>query len=154
YTPDTLVQALLDSTLDPVLDRIEAEADDPTIALLSVTVLDPACGSGHFLLAAARRIATRLARVRTRGVPSPADYRHALRDVVRNCVFGVDRNPMAVELCKVALWIEALEPGKPLTFLDNHIRCGDSLIGVFDIKILRNGIPDQAFKPQVGDDTD
>ena len=62
YTPDALVQALLDSALDPVLDRAEAEADDPAQALLGVTVIDPACGSGHFLLAAARRIATRLAK--------------------------------------------------------------------------------------------
>jgi len=85
YTPDSLVQTLLDSALDPVLDRVQAEADDPVAALLSVTVLDPACGSGHFLLAAARRIATRLARVRTGGVAAPADYRHALRDVARAC---------------------------------------------------------------------
>jgi hypothetical protein len=154
YTPDSLVQALLDSALDPVLDRAEAEAVDPTAKLLSVTVLDPACGSGHFLLAAARRIATRVARSRTGGVASPADYRHALRDVVRACIFGVDRNPMAVELCKVALWIEALEPGKPLTFLDSHIRCGDSLLGVFDIKVLGDGIPDDAFKQLTGDDKD
>jgi hypothetical protein len=152
YTPDGLVQALLDSTLNPVLGRAEAETDDPAAALLSVTVLDPACGSGHFLLAAARRIATRVARSRTGGVASPADYRHALRDVVRACIFGVDRNPMAVELCKVALWIEALEPGKPLTFLDSHIRCGDSLIGVFDINVLGHGIPDDAFKQLPGDE--
>jgi hypothetical protein len=89
YTPDSLVQALLDSALDPVLDRIEADTDDPTAALLSVTVLDPACGSGHFLLAAARRIATRLARARAGGVASPADFRHALRDVARACIHGV-----------------------------------------------------------------
>jgi hypothetical protein len=81
YTPDSLVQVLLDSALDPVLDRVEAEADDPAAALLSVTVLDPACGSGHFLLAAARRIATRLARAQAGGVASPADFRHALRNV-------------------------------------------------------------------------
>ncbi len=62
YTPDSLVQALLDSALDPVLDLVETEAEDLGEALLSVTVIDPACGSGHFLLAAARRIATRLAR--------------------------------------------------------------------------------------------
>jgi hypothetical protein len=105
YTPDGLVQALLDSALDPVLDSVEAEAEDPAAALLGVTVLDPACGSGHFLLAAARRIATRLARARTHGLASPADYRHALRDVARACIYGVDRNPMAVELTKVALWI-------------------------------------------------
>ena len=152
YTPDSLVQALLDSALDPVLDRVEAEADDPAAALLSVTVLDPACGSGHFLLAAARRIATRLARARAGGVASPADYRHALRDVARACIHGVDRNPMAVELTKVALWIETVEPGKPLGFLDANIRCGDSLLGVFDLKALEQGIPDAAYKPLSGDD--
>jgi hypothetical protein len=152
YTPDSLVQALLDSALDPVLDRVEAEADDPAKALVSVTVLDPACGSGHFLLAAARRIATRLARARTGGVAAPADYRHALRDVARACVFGVDRNPMAVELTKVALWIETVEPGKPLGFLDANIRSGDSLLGVFDLKALNKGIPDDAYKPLAGDD--
>jgi hypothetical protein len=152
YTPDSLVRTLLDSALDPVLDRVEAEADDPAAALLSVTVLDPACGSGHFLLAAARRIATRLARARTGGVAAPADYRHALRDVARACIHGVDRNPMAVELTEVALWIETVEPGKPLGFLDANIRCGDSLLGVFNLKALEEGIPDSAFKPLSGDD--
>jgi hypothetical protein len=152
YTPDGLVQALLDSALNPLLDRVEAEADDPAAALLSVTVVDPACGSGHFLLAAARRIATRLARARVGGVASPADYRHALRDVARACIHGVDRNPMAVELTKVALWIETVEPGKPLGFLDANIRCGDALFGVFDLKSLERGIPDEAYKPLSGDD--
>ncbi|MCZ7658807.1 MAG: N-6 DNA methylase, partial [Xanthobacteraceae bacterium] len=152
YTPDSLVQALLDSALDPVLDRVVAEADDRAAALLGVTVLDPACGSGHFLLAAARRIATRLAEARTEGVASPADYRHALRDVVRSCIYGVDRNPMAVELAKVALWIETVEPGRPLGFLDANIRCGDSLFGIFDLKALETGIPDAAYKPLSGDD--
>jgi hypothetical protein len=173
YTPDSLVQALLDSALEPVLDRVESEglgsrewgvgngtatkphSPTPTPeseALLSVRVLDPACGSGHFLLAAARRIATRLAQARTQGLASPADYRHALRDVVRACIHGVDRNPMAVELTKVALWIETVEPGKPLGFLDANIRCGDSLLGVFDLKVLEAGIPDAAYKPLAGDD--
>jgi hypothetical protein len=152
YTPDTLVQALLDSALDPVLDRVEAEADDSAAALLSVTALDPACGSGHFLLAAARRIATRLARARAGGVATLADYRRALRDVARASIHGVDRNPMAVELTKVALWIETVEPGKPLGFFDANIRCGDSLLGVFDLKALEEGIPDAAYKPLSGDD--
>jgi hypothetical protein len=152
YTPDSLVQALLDSAFNPVLDRIEAEADDPATALLAVTVLDPACGSGHFLLAAARRIAARLARARTGGVASPADYRHALRDVARACIYGVDRNPMAVELSKVALWIETVEPGKPLGFFDANIRCGDALLGVFDLNALQEGIPEAAYKPLAGDD--
>jgi hypothetical protein len=152
YTPDSLVQALLDSALDPVLDRVQAEAEEPAAALLCVKVLDPACGSGHFLLAAAARIATRLAGLRAGGLASREDYRHALRDVVRSCIHGVDRNPMAVELAKVALWIETVDPGKPLGFLDPNIRCGDSLFGILDLKVLEAGIPDVAYKPLAGDD--
>lgn len=154
YTPDSLVQTLLDSALDPVLDRIESESSNKAEALLGVAVIDPACGSGHFLLAAARRIATRVARARTGGVASAADYRHALRDVVRSSIHGVDRNPMAVELTKVALWIETVEPGKPLGFLDTNVLCGDSLLGVFDLEVLRAGIPDAAYKQLSGDDKD
>ncbi|WP_300301111.1 N-6 DNA methylase [Ferrovibrio sp.] len=152
YTPDSLVQLLLDTTLDPVLNEREAQAVDPAEALLNLTVIDPACGSGHFLLAAARRIATRVARHRAGGIPSAADFRHALRDVACRCLYGVDRNPMAVELTKVALWIEALEPGRPLAFFDAQIRCGDSLIGVFGRSMLRAGLPDEAYKPLTGDD--
>lgn len=152
YTPDSLVQALLDSALDPVLDKTEAEAADPAQALLQLSVVDPACGSGHFLLAAARRIASRLARIRAEGNPSLADFRHALRDVARCCIYGVDRNPMAVELTKVALWIETVDPGLPLGFFDAQICCGDSLLGVFDLKVLEEGIPEAAYKPLTGDD--
>ena len=154
YTPDSLVQALLDTALDPVLDKTEAQADDPEQALLNLSVIDPACGSGHFLLAAARRIATRLARIRAEGTPAMSDFRHALRDVARACLYGVDRNPMAVELTKVALWIETVDPGKPLGFFDAQIRCGDALLGVFDLKVLEDGIPDAAYKPLTGDDKD
>lgn len=154
YTPDSLVQALLDTALDPVLDRTEFGADDPARALLKLSVIDPACGSGHFLLAAARRIATRLARIRADGTPALSDFRHALRDVARSCLHGVDRNPMAVELTKVALWIETVDPGLPLGFFDAQIRCGDALLGVFDLKVLEDGIPDAAYKPLTGDDKD
>ena len=154
YTPDSLVQALLDTALDPVLDRTEAEADDPAAALMKLSVIDPACGSGHFLLAAARRIASRVARIRAEGTPTMADFRHAMRDVARACAYGVDRNPMAVELTKVALWIETVDPGLPLGFFDAQIRCGDSLLGVFDLKALEQGIPDAAYKALTGDDKD
>lgn len=154
YTPDSLVQALLDTALDPVLDKTEAKANDPAKALLKLSVIDPACGSGHFLLAAARRIATRLARIRAEGTPSLADFRHALRDVARCCIYGTDLNPMAVELTKVALWIETVDPGLPLGFFDAQIRCGNALLGIFDLKVLQEGIPDAAYKPLTGDDKD
>jgi hypothetical protein len=153
YTPDSLVQLLLDSALDPVIEETIAknpgrEAD----ALLELDIIDPACGSGHFLLAAARRLAARIAQLRSPGSPSADDYRHALREVARHCLYGVDRNPLAVELCKVALWIETVEPGKPLSFLDNRVRQGDSLIGIFDLNALVAGIPDEAYKVLTGDD--
>ena len=153
YTPDSLVQLVLDSALEPVIERTINENSGRAIeALLNLTVLDPACGSGHFLLAAGRRIATRVAQIRSPGAPSADDWRHALRDVARRCLFGVDRNPMAVELCQTALWIESVDPGKPLTFLDAHIQCGDSLVGVSDLATLARGIPDEAYKPLIGDD--
>jgi hypothetical protein len=121
-------------------------------SLLNLKVVDPACGSGHFLVAAAHRLARALAQLRTgEGEPAPEATRSALRSVISNCIYGVDINPMSVELCKVSLWMEALEPGKPLSFLDAHIQCGDSLVGVspnLDI----SEIPDEAFNPAFGDD--
>jgi hypothetical protein len=154
YTPDSLVQELLRTALDPVIERtIRENPADPREALLRLRITDPACGSGHFLLGAARRLADAVARLDSEGdLPDEALRRHALREVVRRCIYGVDRNPLSVELCKTALWIEAIEPGKPLTFLDAHIKCGDSLIGVADLSVLRSGIPDEAFKDLTGDD--
>jgi hypothetical protein len=101
YTPDSLVQELLDSALEPVVaERLAphggalASGEAAAQALLSITVCDPACGSGHFILAAARRLATHLARVQTEGgQPTPDDYRHALRQVVTHCIHGVDPKP-------------------------------------------------------------
>lgn len=150
YTPESLVQCLLDSALDPVLEEATG-APDPEAAILALKVCDPACGSGHFLVAAAHRIAKRLAAVRAGGEPSPGVVRAALREVIGRCVFGVDVNPMAVELCKVSLWMEALEPGKPLSFLDHHIRCGNSLLGATPALVAK-GIPDAAFDTIEGDD--
>lgn len=154
YTPDSLVQALLDESLNPLIEETIAGKEDQAAieALLNLRIIDPACGSGHFLLAAARRLATRIARLSSPGTPSEADYRHWLREIARRSLFGVDRNPMAIELAKVALWIETVEPGKPLSFLDAHLRCGDSLLGVYDLKALEIGIPDDAYKPLTGDD--
>jgi len=154
YTPDSLVQCLLDSALEPVIDAaIKGKTDDDAAsAILKLKVCDPAAGSGHFLLGAAHRMARRLAMLRAHGdEPSPINYRTALRDVISHCIYAVDINPMAVELCKVALWLEAIEPGKPLSFLDHHIRRGNSLLGATPA-LLAKGIPDDAFDPIEGDD--
>ncbi|MEO6098589.1 MAG: DNA methyltransferase [Fibrobacteria bacterium] len=154
YTPDSLVQQLLKTALDPVIEeRLAAHSTEPAQALLRIRVIDPACGSGHFLLAAARRLAERLAQVRSEdGVVKPAAYRHALREVIARCIHGVDRNPMALELARTALWLEGFEPGRALSFLDHHLVCGDALLGVMDLKQLEMGIPQDAYKPLSGDD--
>ncbi len=151
YTPTSLIECLLDSALDPVVEAA-ASKPNPEAALLALKICDPACGSGHFLIAAAHRLSRRIASVRTgEEEPDPASTRTALRDVIGRCLYGVDINPMAAELCRVALWIEALEPGKPLTFLDHHIQVGNSLLGATPA-LLAKGIPDEAFDPIEGDD--
>lgn len=179
YTPSSLVNCLLDSALEPVIaDAVSGKAvsgrvvssklksdsseanpyspltthHSPEQALLALKICDPACGSGHFLISAAHRIAKRLAAIRAgEDEPAPSVIHHALRDVISRCIYGVDLNPMAVELCKISLWMEALEPGKPLTFLDHHIQCGNSLLGCTPA-LLKKGIPDAAFTPLTGDD--
>lgn len=156
YTPDSLVQELIKSALDPVIaQRLAAQPDAPIEALLAIRVIDPACGSGHFLLAAARRLAEKLAQLRaTDGEQTEQDFRHALREVVAKCIFGVDRNPMAIELARTALWLEGFEEGRPLGFLDHHLQVGDALLGLTDLKALEMGIAKDAFKPLSGDDKD
>ena len=145
YTPDDLVQPLLKHSLDYLIADAR-KAADPAAALLALRVADISCGSGHILLAAARRIATALATVRTgEEQPSPAAFRSAVRDVIRECIYGVDLNPLAVELCKVALWLEAHNPGEPLNFLDHHIKCGNAIVGYVRREELDGGVPGEAF---------
>ena len=158
YAPDSLVQELIRSALEPVIEqRLASSPAAPEAALLAIRVIDPACGSGHFLLAAARRLAERLALLRSvasgyEGAIRPKDYRHALREVVAHCIYGVDRNPMAVELARMALWLEGFEEGRPLDFLDHHLQVGDALLGLTNLDALTRGISKDAFKPLSGDD--
>jgi hypothetical protein len=154
YTPDSLVQVCLDTALEPLLAERLAGKKGPEAekTILALKVVDTAVGSGHFLIGAAHRMAKRLAAVRTGDTePSPEAYRTALRDVIRSCLYGVDLNPMAAELCRVALWLESMEPGKPLSFLDHHVKVGNSLLGATPA-LMAKGIPDEAFEAIEGDD--
>jgi N-6 DNA Methylase len=155
YTPRDLVGQLIKSALEPVLNERLQGLGTPAQkeqALLSLKVIDPACGSGHFLLAAARRLGLELARVRTdEHEPGDKARRIATRDVIRHCIYGVDMNPLAVDLCKVALWVEGFCQGYPLNFLNHRIKCGNSLVGVMDLSVLEDGIPEGAFNPVAGD---
>jgi hypothetical protein len=166
YTRPELVHELIESALVPVMEDRIAQAEKTTEgrdlrvervvkikAILAMTVCDPACGSGHFLLAAARRLGKELARIKTgEDEPTPEEFHLAVREVIQHCIYGVDLNPLAVDLCKLAMWLEGHWAGKPLSFLDHRIRCGNSLVGVLDPKVLEDGIPDDAFTSVTGDD--
>lgn len=147
YTPACLVEQVLNTALNPLLETCGTEAD-----LLRLRVIDPACGSGHFLLGAARRMAETLAAIRAGGPYAQEDFLKAMHDVVSHCIYGVDINPMAIELVRMNLWLEGYQPGKPLSFLDHHLQAGNSLLGMMDAKCLSLGIPSDAYKPLAGDD--
>ena len=152
YTPEELVRPLIKHSLDYLIEDKLKEAD-PEKGLLSLTICDVACGSGHILLSAARRVGFELAKVRSKeDQPTPSILRVAVRDVIRHCIYGVDLNPLAVELCKVALWLEAHEPGEPLNFLDHHIKCGNAIVGLAHAEELEKGIASEAFKTLPGDE--
>lgn len=154
YTPEELVQPLIQHALDPLIEQCLAK-NDPEQSLLSLKICDDACGSGHILLNAARRVALELSRIRTKADnPDPTSYRKALREVIARCIYGVDFNPQAVRLCKVALWLESHNPGESLGFLDHHIKCGDSLVGITQASELLDPIPEAAFAQRDGDDKD
>jgi hypothetical protein len=155
YTSPALVGKLVGWALAPTIEKRLAETGgepkDREAALLDIKVCDPAMGSGAFLIAATNTLALYLARARTGDdYPPEAELRRARHDVLVNCIYGVDKNPMAVQLAKVSLWINAACPDVPLTFLDHHLKCGDSLVGATP-ELLAAGIPDAAFKA-VSDD--
>ena len=129
YTPTELVERILDWALDPAINEA-LSADEPESALLDLKILDPACGSGHFLTAAADRVGFALATLRcAQSNPTAGEIEQARRDVVKHCIYGVDIDPIAVELCKFAL-----SPGSD----DQRIRCGNSLLGLTP-KMLAEG---------------
>jgi hypothetical protein len=172
YTPDELVEPLIKHSLDYLLDDRKKIITDiisrqrlsgPAFRLqrqelvnqhiFSLKVCDIACGSGHLLISGARRIAEVAACIiEEEEQPNPKAFQLAKRAAILNCIYGVDKNPLAIELCKVALWLEAYVPGQPLNFLDHHIKCGDAIVGLAHKEELENGIADEAFKTLPGDD--
>ena len=158
YTPQELVDLVVEQTLTPLLEeRIEAfrgdpvESNDPAAAILNLSVLDPAMGSGHFLITAIDWLTVRLTSLVNRewdeapAYVSPIrarlwelqDQHEGLSDdtllqrmVLKRCIYGVDKNDMAVELAKVALWLHTFTGALPLPYLDHRIRAGDSLLGI------------------------
>lgn len=161
YTHPSLVDCLLGMALDPALDEA-ARAADPEAAILSLKVCDPACGSGRFLLAAARRMGARLAAVRMRerngggeGMPAgelPSDeLLRAKADVIDQCLYGVDLSPVAVEICRASLWLEAPLRGRGSAGRSEKIRQGNALLGATP-ELFQRGIPNAVFVPVEGDD--
>ncbi len=152
YTPRELVQLVIRETLVPAVEaRLKEAGEDPRKreeALLSLRVLDPAMGSGAFLISALEYLAERLLEVRGVGKEDP-DAQEALyaarHEVAARCLYGVDLNPMAVELAKLSVWIAAAAKGRPLSFLDHHLKCGNSLVGA-PRDFLERGVPKEAYK--------
>ena len=156
YTDPGLVNELINSTLEPIVeDRLDEAGNSPQAkqeALLDITVCDPACGSGAFLIAANDYLAYELAKIKSESsYPDEGTIRSARRDVVQHCLYGVDMNPMAVELAKVSLWINSAVEDRPLNFLDHRIRCGNSLVGTTS-DLVASGLPDDAYETSQGRD--
>ncbi|MEV5700525.1 type IIL restriction-modification enzyme MmeI [Streptomyces anthocyanicus] len=157
YTPKALAEEVVEYTLAPLCFAPgPAEGAEPGVwraktadELLKLRVLDPAMGSGAFLVSACRYLSDRVVDAWVRdGLPPEiardvdADDREQLHQVARRlvadrCLYGVDRDPMAVELAKLSLWLVTLAKGRPFSFLDHALRCGDSLVGVIDVEQVK-----------------
>lgn len=149
YTPKDLAQEVVQHALEPLVynpgpyQTSDSSAWVPLRSneILELKVADIACGSGAFLVSAAEYLADRLVEAYQReGVAqgsAPQQRRSALREVVATCLYGTDINAMAVEMCKLSLWLVSLDPTKPFSFVDDKILCGNSLLGIADEAHLR-----------------
>jgi len=151
YTDSRLVAQLIDSALVPVIENAINEKEsqkEMEEAILDLNVCDMAMGSAAFLVAALNKMGEELAKIRKgeEELPTEEQLREAKRDVLQNCIYGVDINPMAVELAKFSLWITASMPNFPLSFLDHKLKCGNSLIGATS-ELIKKGIPVEAYNP-------
>jgi len=177
YTPEYIVQYIVEQTISPLIDEIQsglkANLDELTEKIrhargenrrlleqqrdglfkkarervLNLKVLDPAMGSGHFLVSTCDYLARRMAELEAElaGEETEEAVQALKRTVAERCLYGVDLNPLATELAKLSLWLHTVAKGKPLSFLDHHLRTGNSLIGT--------RLKDMARHPSVAQDT-
>ncbi|MFM9580406.1 Eco57I restriction-modification methylase domain-containing protein [Streptomyces caniscabiei] len=158
YTPKALAEEVVEHTLAPLCYAPgPAEGAEPGVwqaksadELLKLRILDPAMGSGAFLVSACRYLSDRVVEAWLREDELPPEiardvdrddheqlHQIARRLVADRCLYGVDRDPMAVELAKLSLWLVTLAKGRPFSFLDHALRCGDSLVGVIDVEQIK-----------------
>ncbi|MCA9996955.1 MAG: N-6 DNA methylase [Anaerolineales bacterium] len=170
YTPDYIVKYMVEQTLNPLIeearqrvkegaagqDSAQANAQRFIDEILALNVLDPAMGSGHFLVEATDHLARALAtdewvQGESGSDDAEADLVYWRRRVAEACIYGVDKNPMAVELAKLSLWLVTVAKDKPLSFLDHHLRHGDSLVGarLADLVALPDGKKGAASEQQL-----
>jgi hypothetical protein len=137
YTPRSLSEPIVRRTLEPLLAAMDPKGEPSSEKLLRLKVCDPAMGSGAFLVAACRFLGDQVVAAWTRegslreivdGHEDPVV--HARRLVAQRCLYGVDKNPSAVHLAKLSLWLETLSKDEPFTFVDHALKCGDSLVGL------------------------
>lgn len=149
YTPRSLADEVVRHALEPLVyepgphQTPEQDAWLPVSSeqILDLKIADIACGSGAFLVAAARYLAERLVEAWQRehvahGTPYDL-YVHAIRTVVASCLYGADINGMAVEMCKLSLWLVSLDPKLPFSFVDDKVLHGNSLLGLTDARQLK-----------------
>jgi len=162
YTPEYVVEYIIEETLGPLVDDIYQDllASDPwgkndggqfaeafAERVFELKILDPAMGSGHFLTNAIDYLAREIINAQQRqaeqqgieSIDQSRDINWARRQVAQRCIYGVDLNPLAVELAKVSLWLRTLAAEQPLAFLDHHLKTGNSLIGSDIEDVLDNG---------------
>ena len=135
YTPRSLTAPIVKHALEPAFERLGPDATPEQV--LDLKVCDPAMGSGAFLVEACRTIGDRLVKAWERWpetrpkIPADEDEElHARRLVAQRCLYGVDKNPRAVDLARLSLWLATLAKDHEFTFLDHALKCGDSLVGL------------------------
>lgn len=159
YTPEYVVEYIVENTLEPLVEDIRMKlagqsaydeggfAGEFTARIFELKILDPAMGSGHFLTSAVDYLAREIidaqekqaAQDGVETVDNERDINWARRQVAQRCIYGVDLNPLAVELSKVSLWLRTLAAEQPLAFLDHHLKTGNSLVGSDIETVLDNG---------------